>query len=62
MIKIATAYFPFITTIITKPSFSSLYLMCFKYITYLDFIRLIGYILQVIAPKYYTEEASAGVY
>ena len=46
---------------ITKTSFSSLYLVYSKYIIYLGFASLIGYILQVIAPKYCVEEASAGV-
>ena len=61
IIRIATAYLPFITATITKTSFSSLYLVYSKYIIYLGFISLIGYILQIIAPKYYAEEASIGV-
>ena len=61
IIRIATAYLPFITLIITKTSFSSLYLVYFRYIIYLGFISLIGYILQAIAPKYCVEEASTGV-
>ena len=61
IIRIATAYLPFITAIITKTFFSFLYLMCSGYIIYLGFIRLIGYILQVIAPEYYIEEAGTGI-
>jgi uncharacterized membrane protein YjjB (DUF3815 family) len=57
----AIAYLPFITIIMTKTSFSFLYLVYSEYIIYLGFISLIGYILQVIAPKYYTKEASTGV-
>jgi hypothetical protein len=45
----------------TKTSFSSLYLVCSRCIIYLGFINLIDYILQAIAPKYYTKEASVGV-
>jgi phosphate starvation-inducible membrane PsiE len=44
-----------------KTSFSSLYPVCFRYIIYLGFTSLMGYILQAIAPKYYIEEAGAGV-
>jgi hypothetical protein len=44
-----------------KTSFSSLYPVCSEYIIYLGFASLIGYILQAIAPKYCTEEASAEV-
>jgi hypothetical protein len=61
IIKIATAYLPFITVIITKAFFSSLYLVCSGYIVYLGFISLIGYILQAIIPKYYIKEAGTGV-
>jgi hypothetical protein len=46
----------------TKTSFSSLYSMCSEYIAYLNFTRLIGYILQVIALKYYIEEVGVEVY
>ena len=45
----------------TKFFFSSLYLMYSRYIAYLNFINLIGYILQAIVPKYYIEETSIGV-
>jgi hypothetical protein len=45
----------------TKASFSFLYLVCSGYIIYLGFISLIGYILQVITPKYYIKEAGAGI-
>ena len=62
IIKIVTAYLPFITVIIIKTSFSFLYPMCSRCIVYLGFVSLIGYILQAIVPEYYTEEASMGVY
>ena len=45
----------------TKISFSFLYLVCSGCIIYLGFISLMGYILQVIAPKYCVEEVGAGV-
>ena len=45
----------------TKTSFSFLYLVCSGCIAYLGFASLIGYILQVIVPEYYIEEAGAGV-
>ena len=61
IIKIVITYLFFITAIIIKTSFSFLYLVCFKYIIYLGFISLIGYILQVITPKYYIKETSTGV-
>ena len=52
---------PIITVIIIKTYFSFLYLVYFRYTAYLNFTTLIDYILQVIAPKYYTEKASTGV-
>jgi peptidoglycan biosynthesis protein MviN/MurJ (putative lipid II flippase) len=44
-----------------KASFSSLYFVCSGYIIYLGFVSLIGYILQVIVPKYYVKEAGIKV-